>query len=76
MKSNTPETDAVWADRNQNILEHARKLEVERNFAQADIALLNQRLIERTADMLDKIVQLETTIRQLNKSHEAQITQS
>lgn len=27
----TPETDAVWEDVNQNILEHARRLERERD---------------------------------------------
>ena len=29
----TPETDAVWEDKSQNILEHARKLERERDDA-------------------------------------------
>lgn len=27
----TPETDAVWADKSKNILEHARRLERERD---------------------------------------------
>lgn len=35
MNTDTPETDAVWNDKNQNILEHAKKLERERNLARA-----------------------------------------
>ena len=31
--SDTPETDAVWADKSQNILDHARRMERERNEA-------------------------------------------
>lgn len=31
MNTDTPETDAVWNDKNQNILEHAKKLERERD---------------------------------------------
>ena len=27
----TPETDAVWADKNQNLLEHAKRLERQRD---------------------------------------------
>ena len=29
----TPETDAVWADKNQNLLEHAKRLERQRDAA-------------------------------------------
>lgn len=35
MNTDTPETDSVWNDKNQNILEHAKKLERERNLARA-----------------------------------------
>ena len=35
MNTDTPETDAVWNDKNQNILEHAKKMERERNLARA-----------------------------------------
>lgn len=35
MNTDTPETDSVWNDRNQNILEHAKKMERERNLARA-----------------------------------------
>ena len=31
MNTDTPETDAVWNDKNQNILEHAKKMERERD---------------------------------------------
>lgn len=31
MNTDTPETDSVWNDKNQNILEHAKKLEQERD---------------------------------------------
>jgi hypothetical protein len=31
----TPETDAVWADKSKNILEHARRMERERDAALA-----------------------------------------
>lgn len=34
----TPETDAVWDDTSQNILEHARRLERERNEARVLLA--------------------------------------
>lgn len=35
MNTDTPETDSVWNDKNQNILEHAKKMERERNLARA-----------------------------------------
>jgi hypothetical protein len=41
----TPETDAVWADKSQSILEHARKLEHER-----DEAILKLNLETRNAN--------------------------
>lgn len=31
MNTDTPETDAVWNDKNQNILEHAKKMERDRD---------------------------------------------
>jgi len=37
---------------------------------EADVAELNQRLIDRTADMLTKVVELEEKIRHIKKSHE------
>ena len=42
----TPETDAVWDDKSQNILEHARRLERERDEAREELDELNKRLIE------------------------------
>ena len=35
MNTDTPETDAVWNDKNKNILEHAKKMERERNLTRA-----------------------------------------
>lgn len=40
------------------------------NKAASDIAELNQRLIDRTADMLAKVVELGEKIRRIKKSHE------
>lgn len=40
----TPETDAVWGDKSQNILEHARRLERERDAERA--------LADRLAEVL------------------------
>jgi len=39
----TPETDAVWDDKSRNILEHSRRLELQRDEAVTELAA------ERTA---------------------------
>jgi hypothetical protein len=42
----TPETDAVWADKSENILEHARTLERKRDEALAALAKCLASLVE------------------------------
>lgn len=46
----TPETDAVWADKSKNILEHARRLERERDEAQRACQLAHDRLLRGDND--------------------------
>jgi tryptophanyl-tRNA synthetase len=40
----TPETEAVWKDWSQNLLEHARRMERERDQARAAVSALCQKL--------------------------------
>jgi len=50
----TPETDAVWADKSRNILEHSRNLERQRDEAreERDAVLAKLDMLERSiADM-------------------------
>jgi len=35
----TPETDAVWDDKSRNILEHSRRLELQRDEAVTELAV-------------------------------------
>ena len=64
MNTDTPETDAVWNDKNQNILEHAKKLERERNEDRSAIANLNQRLQERQESFQTQLIRIEDVWRE------------
>lgn len=61
----TPETDAHILGGSYSFdVEFARRLERERDEAREAVAMLNERLIQRTADMLSKIVEIETRERE------------
>jgi len=67
----TPETDAVWADKSQNILEHARKLENERNEAIVKLNLETRNANDAYMERATATTERDTALAKLAKCREA-----
>ena len=70
MNTDTPETDAVWNDKNQNILEHAKKMERERDEANSANKIIQEReaeLVSKYCYQKDLVKEKDAAIANLNQ---------